>query len=201
MNPFRLGIIGCGYWGSNYVRSAVELPEVSLSACCDSNQSVLKAISDKYPEVKCVFDPEEVFADPEIEGVCIVTPAGTHAALTKRALESGKHVLVEKPFATDVDEAVSLVEIAKAVNKTLMVGHIYVYHPAGEKMRNLVRSGELGEIYHINCRRTSLGPMRPDVNVAWDLNGHDIYFIMYILGKKPSRVMAAGGRPGGNSRE
>ncbi|MCD6310676.1 MAG: Gfo/Idh/MocA family oxidoreductase [Candidatus Eremiobacteraeota bacterium] len=201
MNPIRLGIIGCGYWGNNYIRSASELDEIDLVACCDVDTDTIEKVKNKYPSINCTSEPDKFFENPDIEAVCIVTPAGTHADLTYRALRTGKHVLVEKPFATDENFALRLVELAKSINKLLMVGHIYIYHPAGEKLRKMITNNDLGHIYHINCRRTSLGPIRSDVNVAWDLTVHDLYFIMYILDKKPSQVIAIGIRPENDSKE
>jgi len=149
-------------------------------------------VASGYPEARCTGEAEELFADPELEGVVISTPASTHFALARRALEAGKHVLVEKPITANSWEARELVRVAKGGNTVLMVGHVFEYNATVRTLKELINSGELGEIYYLHFERTNLGPIRTDVNALWDLATHDVSIMCYLLDQAPLEVTSRG---------
>src|SRR5207248_8387842 len=141
----RLGLVGLGYWGPNLARNLGDLGE--LRWLCDASPDALDRYGDRYPEARTTTSYEELLADPELEAVVVATPAITHYELSKRALEAGKHVLVEKPPAMSAAEAEDLVATAEATRLTLMPGHLLLYHPAVQAVKRLGDSGELGDVF------------------------------------------------------
>lgn len=187
----NVGIIGCGYWGPKHIRVFHELPEANLKIVCDLDEERLGQIQNQYSYVNTTTSIADFFQD-DLDAVVISTPVCTHYKLTKEALLHDKHVLVEKPLTSNSHEARELIELADSQNRVLMAGHIYEYHPAVSYLRNLIKSGELGEIYAIDADRLNLGLFRPDVNVLWDLAPHDISIILSLLDKDPIAVSARG---------
>lgn len=186
----RVAVIGCGYWGSKHVRVLSALPEVSRIFIVDPDRATTRSVADAYPGVAVATDLEEAlrFAD----AVIVATPpsANMHTALA--ALRAGKHVLVEKPMATNAADAALLVEESRLRGLALMVGHIFEFNGAIRELRRRMDGGELGEILHIHSARLSLGVHRPDVNVIWDLAPHDISIANYLLDATPTSVRAWG---------
>ena len=186
-----LAVVGYGYWGPNIVRNAMERPEIDLWGLCEMNPERVAKFSARYPGVRTSGSFDEVLADPAVDAVSIATPPATHYPLVKQALEAGKHVLVEKPLATSVAEAEALVELADRRGLVLMPGHTFLYSPAVNKVRALIDSGELGEIYFITSSRMNLGIYQPD-GVINDLGPHDLSILLYWLERPVSMVAASG---------
>ncbi len=186
-----IGVIGCGYWGPKHIRNYHELAEVNLTTVCDLSQDRLQQVRTQYPYVKTTPNFEDLLRDG-VDAVVIATQVETHYRLAKEALLHDKHVLIEKPMTTIGQEALELIELAEKRNLVLMVGHTYEYHPAVEFLKELVNSGELGEIYSIDADRLNLGLFRTDVNVLWDLAPHDICIVLSLLDEEPLAVSARG---------
>ena len=188
--PVRLAVVGLGYWGPNLVRNLVELPEAELAYVCDLRAEALSAVGRRYPGVRGTTSFDEVLADPDVDGVAIATPVATHHDLARAALEAGKHVLVEKPLAASSREGEELLEVATARSLVLMAGHTFLYSPPVNLVRELIRSGDLGEIYFISTSRVNLGLHQSDVSVVWDLGPHDFSILRYWLDETPTHVSA-----------
>jgi len=186
----KIAVIGAGYWGKNLVRNFSELKV--LDAICDVDGEILKQYSDKNLNIKLLDSYTKVLDDKNITGVVIATPVVTHYELAKHAIIAGKHVFVEKPLTLSSAEAKELIEIAQKKKKILMVGHLLRYHPAVIKIKKMIDSGELGEIYYIYSQRVNLGKVRKDESVLWSLTVHDISVILYLLDKEPIAVSALG---------
>jgi predicted dehydrogenase len=185
-----VGVIGLGYWGPNLVRVLHELPEVDRIWVCDVRALALEAVRRRYPAAVTTLDAEAVIQSPELDAVVIATPVSTHFELARRALLAGKHVFVEKPLTVNVSEALELVRLADEQSLTLMPGHTFLYSPAVNVIRDLITSGELGEIYFVTTSRVNLGLHQPDVGVAWDLGPHDFSILRYWMDALPSSVSA-----------
>jgi len=187
----KIGVVGCGYWGPKLARNFRELESASLNMVSDLSAERLSDMKELFPEIEVTQDYKELLKS-DVEGVVIATPVRTHYHLAKAALSAGKHVLIEKPITSRSDQAEELIQLAAERNLTLMVGHTFVYNPAVEAVRRLVREGELGDVYYLNSTRANLGLLQPDINVMWDLGPHDISMIGYILDEEPVSVSARG---------
>jgi predicted dehydrogenase len=185
-----LAVVGLGYWGPNLVRNLHELPDVVVPCVCDLDQARLDAITRRYPAVRPTTSFEALLEDPVVDAVVIATPVSSHAMLATAALKAGKHVFVEKPLAATSGEALALIELAESLQLTLMPGHTFLYSPPVNLVRDLIVSGELGEIYFVSTSRVNLGLHQPDVSVAWDLAPHDFSILRYWLEHAPFRVSA-----------
>jgi predicted dehydrogenase len=188
----RVGVIGAGYWGPNLVRNFFEAPGSETVAVCDLSAERLEAIRKRYPSVRTTRDYRELVDDPSIEAVCVATPVSTHHKLAGEALAAGKHVLVEKPLTRTVAEAEALVSRAAAAKRVLAVGHTFVYNPAVTKVREILESREIGDVYYVDSQRVNLGLHQFDINVLWDLGPHDISIVLYWLGEEPEWVSCTG---------
>lgn len=188
----KIGVVGCGYWGPNLVRNLVASEGCETVACCDLDRRRLEGLKRRYPAVELWDDASALLDDETLDGVMIATPLSHHYPLARQALEKGKHVFVEKPLTADTDEAAELVELARARRRTLMVGHTFLYSPPVRKIGEIIRSGELGEIYYISSTRVNLGLHQKDISVVWDLAPHDLSMIFYWLGETPCKVTATG---------
>ena len=188
----KIGVIGCGYWGPKLIRDFYELPQAVVTIVSDLSQDRLNTINRLYRTILTTQDYQQVL-DSDVDAVCIATPASTHYKLVREALLAGKNVLVEKPLTTSSVQALELCLLAEQLNLILMVGHTFEYNPAVNKMRELIQSGELGDIYYIDSARLNLGLFRPDTNVLWDLAPHDFSIVSYLLnGAEPHSVTARG---------
>jgi predicted dehydrogenase len=186
----RIGQVGLGAWGANLVRNVDVLAD--LVWLCDSSDARRDHFGRRFPNARATGSFEELLADPELEAVVVATPVPTHYALAKQALEAGKHVFVEKPPAMRAAEMAELVELAEERSLTLMPGHLLLYHPGVRKLKELVDSGDLGEVLCIYANRQNLGTIRKDENALWSLGVHDLSVILYLLDEEPSEATAHG---------
>jgi predicted dehydrogenase len=163
---------------------------------CDANQEILRKIESRYARelhfVNFTSKIEDLLEDPELDAVCIATPASTHYAIAKSSLKAGKHVLIEKPLTLHSKEGEELVAMAENRRLKLMVGHTFQFNNAVKKLKEYLELGEIGRLYYLYFSRTGLGPIRQDVNALWDLAPHDISVLLYLLGKHPTQVHATG---------
>ena len=190
-NEVKVAVVGCGMWGRNLIRNFYNLE--SLYSVCDMDSEALHAISSQYNDVKSVNNFDEILETEEIKGVVIATPSHTHYPLVKKALEAGKNVYVEKPIATNSQEAKELTEIAEEKGLVLMVGHLLLYHPAVTRMKTLIKDGVLGDIKYVQSDRLNVNFFRNDRSVMWDLTPHDLSMAAYVLDKSPISVQSAVG--------
>ena len=188
----RIGVIGYGYWGPNLVRNFFEAADAEVACVSDLRADRLALVKSRYPTIRTTQNFRELMEDPSIDAVAIATPVNTHYELALRALQEGKHVLVEKPMASDTDQVQRLMELAQTQSLVLMVDHTFVYTGAVRKIRDLVDSGSLGEIYYYDSVRVNLGLFQHDVNVLWDLAVHDLSIMDYVLPFRPCAVSATG---------
>jgi predicted dehydrogenase len=191
--PLRIAVVGCGYWGMNYVRIFNELLESRLVTICDGRSERLLEVGGRFPGVHLVTNVEDVASDPEVDAVVVCTEATTHYDVTRRILSAGKHVLVEKPLTTTTADAQELIALAESKSAVLMVGHTFVFNAGIQKVKEYVQAGN-GRVYYLYARRTNLGPIRHDVNALWDLAPHDVAIFNYLLDSVPEWVSAVGGK-------
>lgn len=188
----KVGVIGYGYWGPNLVRNFMAAPGSSVEAVCDLKEERLAPLRKLYPSVRTSNDTRELIRDPTVDAVVIATPVSSHFDLAMEALRAGKHVLVEKPLAATSVEARQLIDEATNRKLVLMVDHTFVYTDAVRKMRELISTGALGDIYYYDAVRVNLGLFQHDVNVIWDLAIHDLSIMDYVLPNKPVAISATG---------
>lgn len=191
MSDSRVAVIGTGYWGRNLVRNFAALD--CLAAICDQDADALASQAAAHPDVAAHDSVDAILAAPEIDAVAIATPAATHGILVKRALAAGKHVFVEKPLCLDLAEAAALKADSERRGRVLMIGHLLLYHPAFDALRQTIARGRLGALRYIYSNRLSLGKIRREENALWSFAPHDISMILALAGAMPERVMAAGG--------
>ena len=191
MGKIKVGTIGYGYWGPNLVRNFVENPGSEMVIVADIKKERLSTIKASYPQVMITKDYKDLF-NQNLDAVVIATPPQSHYILAKECLEHGLHVLVEKPITLKSQHAEKLIELSKKNNLVLMVGHTFEYNAAVHTLKNLIDSGELGQIYYVDAARLNLGLFQRDLNVLWDLAPHDISILLYILGRNPISVSAHG---------
>ena len=185
-----VAVVGSGYWGKNLVRNFAELGH--LAAVCDKDATLSMAFRSVYPSIPFFSDVSEILNNSDIQGVAIATPAATHHRLAKEALLANKDVFVEKPLSLRCDEAAELVALARDRARILMVGHILQYHPAIEKLQELIRSGSLGRLQYICSNRLNIGKVRTEENILWSFAPHDISAILSLLSEQPVRVTSEG---------
>lgn len=188
----KLAVIGGGRWGPNLIRNLNDGVRSKVVRAIDVSAAQRTLLSQHYSAVEVSAQASDAFDDPEIDAVVIATPTSTHYELAKRALEQGKHVLVEKPITTRLSEADALTELAAGKGLILMVGHLFVFNDGVVAAKRYIDDGTLGAVYYISMVRTNLGPIRPDVNAAWDLASHDISIANYWLDTAPLRASAVG---------
>jgi predicted dehydrogenase len=191
-SKISVAVIGCGYWGPNLMRNFSDNPRSRLSWLVDLDSKRLRQFSDRYPQARLTTDLAEALADPELQAVAIATPVSTHFPLARQCLETGKHVLLEKPMAQTSDECRALISLAAEKELTLMIDHTFVYTGAVRKIKQLIVAGELGEIYYFDSVRVNLGLFQHDVNVIWDLAPHDLSIMDFVLGIRPTHISAHG---------
>jgi predicted dehydrogenase len=193
MSQLRVAVIGAGHWGPNLISSLHGHARSRVVRVADASPERLAAVRARFPEVRCGEDAHEAIEDPEVDAVVVATPTRTHYALSRRALECGRHVLVEKPLCEKSADALELCELAEARGRVLMVGHVFLFNAAARRAKQYLAAGELGRIFYLSMERTNLGPIRVDVNAAWDLAAHDVSLASYWLDAKPLSVSARGG--------
>jgi len=190
----RLAVVGAGYWGPNLIRNFTQIPTCDMAVCCDLDEKRLAHIGKLYPNVETTTDYDSVVGDPSIHAVAVCTHVSAHYPLARKALEAGKHVLVEKPLTARVDEAEELVAIAKKNGVVLMVDHTFEYTAGVNKMKEVIESGIIGDVLYVHCSRLNLGIFQRDINVIWDLAPHDLSVILYATGLVPKSIRTVGMR-------
>lgn len=191
----RVGMIGYGYWGPNLLRNLVKTRDCRAMAVADLNPEKRGAVKRHYPFLESITSPNQLLEDAEIDAVVIATPISTHYELAKEALRCGKHVLIEKPMTVTAAQAKELIYLAELNHKVLMVDHTFIYTGAVRKIKAIIDSGELGEVYFYDSVRVNLGLFQPDFNVLWDLAPHDFSIMAYLIDKEPISVSAVGTSP------
>ncbi len=191
MDKVRVGVIGCGYWGPNLIRNFVELPNSNVVAVADLQEDRLKRIQTTYPQIGISRDYHELFA-MGLDAVVIATPPPSHYPIAKECMQNGLHVLVEKPLTIDSQQAEELCQISQQSDRVLMVGHTFEFNSAVQALKQLIQSGELGDIYYVDTARLNLGLFQRGLNVLWDLAPHDISILLYLLDVEPVSVRAQG---------
>lgn len=189
---YQIALIGCGYWGKNYVRLLSQMHHVKLVAVVDISSSAFSDLEKIYPEVVFTTNEDVAFNNADIDGVIIATPVNRHFELCKKALQHNKHVLCEKPLAQTAEQTIELNQLALEQNKQLLPGHIFIYHDSIAFAQKCIQQKQLGSIHYITCQRTGLGPVRDDVNVVFDLATHDVAIVLHLLGEMPAQVQASG---------
>jgi len=197
----NVALIGCGYWGINYVRVFSEIPEAQIVLACDASEERLRVVRERYPLIQTTANYEEALNSRHVDAAIVATDAFSHYQIARQCLMSGKHVLVEKPLATDVSDSESLIQVADEQKRILMVGHTFLYNAGVRKMKELVSRDDFGRIYYVHATRTNMGPVRHDVNAVWDLASHDIAIFNYLLDAQPVWVSAVGSKVLGGEQE
>ena len=195
-----IGVIGYGYWGPNLVRNFSQAKGAHVAAVCDQRPERRALVEKVYPSVKTYADVDEMLSSPDVHAVAVATPVTSHFPLTMRALKAGKHVFVEKPFASTVAEGEQMVAEAEQRKLTLMVDHTFIYTSAVRKIKELITNGSLGDLYYYDSVRINLGLFQSDVSVLWDLAVHDLSIMDFLIERSPVMVAATGmahvpGRP------
>jgi predicted dehydrogenase len=191
MDPIKVGVVGCGYWGPNLIRNFVELSTSDVLAVADLSGERLAYIKQRYPKITITQDYQDLF-DMSVDAVAVTTPPATHFSIALDCLQHDLHVLVEKPLTLSSRDAQNLIEVAEARGLTLMVGHTFEYNPAVKRLKEIIESGELGKVLYVDSARLNLGLFQRDLNVLWDLAPHDLSILRYILGRDPISVRAQG---------
>ncbi|MBN2358151.1 MAG: Gfo/Idh/MocA family oxidoreductase [Deltaproteobacteria bacterium] len=187
-----IAVVGAGRWGSNHIRNLLAMPRCRLRWVCDTSPAALVAIGQRFPGVVTAQRLDNVLGDAAVQAVVIAAPASAHAALATACLQAGKHVLVEKPLSTVLDDARALVAAAERAGRVLHVGHLCLHEPGVQRIRRLIEDGALGPLCVIDTDRTSQPGASLDVNVVWDLAVHDISIANFWAGAVPLRVAAVG---------
>jgi predicted dehydrogenase len=191
MSGLQVGVVGCGYWGPNLVRNFVELSMSNVVAASDLREERLAHIKTCYPQITVTKDYSDFFA-MQLDAAVIATPPATHFRIARDCLQHDLHVLVEKPLTLSSRDAEELIEIAETRDLTLMVGHTFEYNSAVRALKQIIETGELGQIHYVDAVRASLGLFQRDLNVLWDLAPHDLSILLYILGGDPISISAQG---------
>lgn len=187
----RIAVVGAGYWGPNLIRNTYKNPNIELVGICDKSQSALDKMHELYPSVPIFTDYDSMLSQAKLDGVIVATPAATHYNLAKKALEAGINVMVEKPLTLSSADAISLINLAKARDLNLMVGHTFLYSDNVHALKKVVRE-EIGRTLYGHSLRTSCGPVRKDVDVIWNVGPHDISIFNYLFDSKPLYVSMNG---------
>jgi len=188
----KFGVIGYGYWGPNIVRNLASLEDTEVVAIADISPLARGRAQKAYPNVQVTADVAEVISSTEIDAIAVVSPVWTHFELTKKALEHGKHVFVEKPFTSTAAQAEELIDLALQKKLKIMVDHTFLFTGAVKKIHQLLQEGTLGKLYYYDSTRVNLGLFQHDVNVLWDLAPHDLSIVDYLIHATPEAVVATG---------
>ncbi len=188
----RVGVVGLGYWGPNLARNFAAIPGCELAWLCDGSADARGKLARSLPDARSTASIENLLADPELDAVVLATPVPTHAELAVAVAQAGKHCFVEKPLATNAIDAERAVAAAAQAGKILMVGHLLEYHPAVGRLKELIDSEELGELFYIYGNRLNLGQLRKDENALWSLGAHDVSVALHLIGEEPEECLAHG---------
>lgn len=192
VDSIGVALAGFGYWGANLARNVVGAPSTHLVGIVESGETRRHLAHQNYPQSEVWQDLEEALTDDRVNAVVLATPASTHVTLAKKALSSGKHVLVEKPMAESIEDGMDLVALAATSDLILMVGHTFLYSAAVAHLRSWIDKGDLGEIQYLHSRRLSLGRIRRDTNALWNFAPHDLSIMMHLLDESPVEVSGSG---------
>lgn len=192
MTDITIGVIGYGYWGPNIVRNFFSLDNCKVKSVAEERAERLMILAKSFPSISGIKNADAIINDSTIDAVVIATPVFTHFELAKKALESGKHVLIEKPMTSTVAESEELISLAEQKGLTLMVDHTFLYTGAVQKMKELIDSGAVGTPRYFDSSRINLGLFQSDINVLWDLAAHDISILIYLIKEVPASVNATG---------
>jgi predicted dehydrogenase len=192
LSDVRIAVIGAGHWGPNLIRNFHNHPRSSVTWVVDKNPHRLAAVAERFPDLTTTDDAANALASDDVDAVVIASPTTTHFPLARLALNGGKHDLVEKPLNADVGEGGELCKLAAEAGVVLMVGHVFLYNQGVVRVKQHLEAGDLGDIYYLSMTRTNLGPIRADVNAAWDLAAHDISIANYWMNIEPEAVSATG---------
>jgi predicted dehydrogenase len=190
--PVRVGVVGLGYWGPNLARNFHALPNCEVAWCCDADAGRRARIAEQLRTTRLTADIDDLLGDPELDAVVLATPVPTHGPLAVAVLEAGKHCFVEKPLAQSVADAERAVAAAQDAGRLLMVGHLLEYHPGVRALKEVVDSGQLGELRYIYGNRLNLGQLRADENALWSLGAHDVSVVLALAGEEPCELSARG---------
>ena len=188
----NIAVVGCGYWGPNLIRNFSALSECAMKKVCDVDKGRLEHMRGLYCDIGTINEFEDLVNDSEIDAIAIATPVRYHYEMGKKSLLAGKHTFIEKPLAASVQQARELQGIAQEKNLTLMVGHTFIYSSPVRRIKEIIETGDLGEILYVCSRRLNLGLFQKDINVAWDLATHDISILLYALNEMPVSVSCQG---------
>jgi predicted dehydrogenase len=194
----KAAVIGAGYWGPNLIRNFLSHDDIESVVACDRDEGRIAKMRKSFYGIETATDHEAIIDRPDIDIIAIATPVSTHHELAKRALLAGKHCFIEKPMTSSVAEAEELIGLAEKKGLTLFVDHTFIYTGAVRKMKEIITSGRLGELYYFDSVRINLGLFQHDVNVVWDLAPHDLSIMDYLLDEKPVAVSALGSCHVGN---
>jgi predicted dehydrogenase len=192
-SPIRVGVVGCGHWGPNHIRVFSQLPGSVVTCAADPDRARRQTVTNQFPGVAVVDDHAALLARDDVDAVVVSVPTRGHEAVVRAALESGRHVLCEKPLTETSAQARALVDLARARQRVLMTGHVFLFNPGILKLRDLVAEGAPGRLHYLRALRTNLGPVRRDVNSVYDLASHDIAIFNFLLGSVPTTASAVGG--------
>jgi predicted dehydrogenase len=188
----RVGLIGTGRWGPNVIGSLRRVDGASIHHVADLNEDSLRFLNARFGDLKTTTNPEDILSNESLDAIAVCTPVETHLELVEKALERGKHVFVEKPFGRDTEYCLKLCKLAEEKGLVIVVGHVFLFNATIVSLKQIIDSGELGEIQHMEAHRTNLGPVRKDVNAVWDLTSHDLSIFDYLLDSLPRAVSCLG---------
>lgn len=188
----KLGIIGCGYWGPNLIRNFSSINGVEMAYCADLDENRLSHIKSLYPIMEVTKEYSKILNDKKVEAVIVATPVETHHKIVKDALDADKHVLVEKPITNSSKNAIELIKLAEKNKRVLMVDHTFEYSAPVRRVKEILKSNELGRVLTIDMIRVNLGLFQEKINVIWDLAPHDVSMLLYYLEEMPLTARAIG---------
>jgi len=190
--PVRVGVAGLGYWGPNLARNLAAIPGCELRWICDFDAQARERVAHNFPSARATGDLVELLEDAELDAIVLATPVPTHAELAIAVAEAGKHCFVEKPLAVNAADAERAIAAAEKAGRILMVGHLLEYHPAVDRLKELIDGGELGPLYYLYGNRLNLGKLRADENALWSLGAHDVSVVLRLIGEEPEECEAHG---------
>ena len=194
----KVAVIGVGYWGPNLIRNFLSHNKIKKAVACDFDENLLEKIRSRFYGIETETDYEKVLQRSDVQIVAIATPVSTHFEIARKSLLAGKHCWIEKPITESAAEAEELIALAKEKKLKLFVDHTFIYTGAVRKMKEVVSSGRLGDLYYFDSVRVNLGIFQHDVNVVWDLAPHDLSIMDYLIQKRPLAVSAVGSCHVGN---
>jgi predicted dehydrogenase len=190
--PIRVGVVGLGYWGPNLARNFAAIGGCELTWLCDASREAREKLAPSFPGARATGDLDDLLSDAELDAVVLATPVPTHAALAVQVAQAGKHCFVEKPLATTAADAEQAVAAAEQAGRILMVGHLLEYHPAVDRLKELLDEGQLGGLYYVYGNRLNLGKLRAEENALWSLGAHDVSVVLRLIGEEPEECIAHG---------